>query len=232
MRYAIYYSPEHKSPLEQCGSAWLSRDAFTGQTLPPIHIGPITHERFLQLTTEPRRYGFHGTLKPPFALQPSFNLSDLSTALADFARKTAPFLIDGLAVTTIGRFLALTPATPSAQLSELAANCVREFDHMRAIQSQADIERRRQAGLSPAQDRYLLDWGYPYIFEFFRFHMTLSNKLEDGNEAKALHQAATQHFSAHINQPHKIETLVLACEEERGKPFKIISTFALEGQTK
>ena len=54
----------------------------------------------------------------------------------------------------------------------------------------ADLERRRKSGLSERHDTYLVRWGYPYIFDEFRFHLTLSNKLEDDTEGTGAALAA------------------------------------------
>ena len=34
-----------------------------------------------------------------------------------------------------------------------------------------------RAGSPPRQDANLLRWGYPYVLEDFRFHMTLTERL-------------------------------------------------------
>ena len=96
----------------------------------------------------------------------------------------------------LGSFLALTPTMPEAELSAFAGLCVRAFEPFRAPLSDTDIERRRKSGLTPKQDGYLTGWGYPYIFDEFRFHMTLSNKLEDEAQAAVLKDAAETFFRA------------------------------------
>ena len=42
----------------------------------------------------------------------------------------------------------------------------------------AELERRRKAGLSAAQEKMLLRWGYPYVLDEFRFHLTLTGRLQ------------------------------------------------------
>src|SRR5262249_2220033 len=49
----------------------------------------------------------------------------------------------------------------------------------------ADRARRNPARLTPRQRDYLERWGYPYVMEEFRFHMTLTGRLE-ANRASPL----------------------------------------------
>ncbi len=66
-RLAIYYAPPAGSALWDFGSAWLGLDAEAGE-VPPRPDVPGLPDDPLALTVSPRRYGFHGTLKPPMFL--------------------------------------------------------------------------------------------------------------------------------------------------------------------
>jgi hypothetical protein len=129
------------------------------------------------VTETPRRYGFHATIKPPFALADGTGADALADTLADLAHSLPPARADGLRLSRIGRFLALTPEGDSAKIDALAAAFVRDLDRFRAPATDADLARRRAAGLTPAQESHLLRWGYPYVMDEFRFHMTLSGHL-------------------------------------------------------
>ena len=74
-RYAIYYAPEEGSSLEAFGQTWLGRDARSGRTLVQARVEGISSERLLDIVSIAARYGFHGTLKPPFCLRTP-NLDD------------------------------------------------------------------------------------------------------------------------------------------------------------
>src|SRR5690554_5056560 len=65
-RYAIYYAPEPGSPLDRFGAAWLGRSAWTGEPVAQPAVEGLDPEQLAAMTAEPRLYGFHGTLKPPF----------------------------------------------------------------------------------------------------------------------------------------------------------------------
>ena len=93
LRYAIYFSPTADEPLTRAAATWLGRDAFTGEEYPRTAEHGFSAEELDALTADPRRYGFHATLKAPFRLADGTNEAELLTALGDFARKTAPFEI-------------------------------------------------------------------------------------------------------------------------------------------
>lgn len=176
-RYAIYYAPEPDSPLDRFGTAWLGRSVRTGAAVPQPALPGIAPDWLRAATAEPRRYGFHGTLKPPFALRDGTTASGLRTAAEAFAAMRSPFVLPGLRLARLGRFLALVPSEPSPPLMALAADAVRALDPFRAAPSVDELARRRRHGLTARQEELLARWGYPYVMEAFRFHLTLSGPL-------------------------------------------------------
>lgn len=230
MRYAIYFAANAETLLMRQGNAWLGRDPFTGSSVPQPALSEIKPARFAELTESPRRYGFHGTLKAPFPLAEGTTADALVEACEKFAKTVAPFSLKGLSVNRLGKFLALTQGQTEPDLEAFASLCVRQFDPFRAPLSAADLERRRQASLTPKQDAYVEEWGYPYIFDEFRFHMTLSNKLENQMEASALAAAAENHFSAITGKALSCRHFGLYAEPERGAPFEVHTLFELTGK--
>jgi 2'-5' RNA ligase len=81
-------------------------------------------------------------------------------------------------VGSVSGFIAVVPSEPSAGVERLAADCTRDFDHFRAPLTMEDRERRNPSALTPRQREYLDRWGYPYVMEEFRFHMTLTGRLD------------------------------------------------------
>ena len=183
-RYAIYYSPEPGSPLDAFGRAWLGGNGKTGApaTAPTTKVEP---SRITQLTESPSRYGFHGTLKPPFELNPSATLASLLETAKVFARSLSPVEIPPLELAVIGKFIALTPTTQSAALEKLAAACVRAFEAFRMPATEDQIENYKLNKLTVHQEQMLEHWGYPYVMEEFRFHISLTDRIDDDAEREA-----------------------------------------------
>ncbi len=174
-RYAIYYAPESGSALDRFGAHLLGYDAYRGDELPfPDGIVPDWRE----LTQDPRKYGFHATLKAPISLADGKTETELLAACASFAEASRPIPIITPVVNAISDFIAIVPGERSAQLESLAADCVRAFDSFRTPLTTEDRARRNPSKLTPRQCDYLDHWGYPYVMEEFRFHMTLTGRLQ------------------------------------------------------
>src|SRR5258708_19714311 len=67
-RYAIYFVPAADTALYRFGAAALGYDCFTGADIATLDALPVDAGAWRELTREPRRYGFHATLKAPFHL--------------------------------------------------------------------------------------------------------------------------------------------------------------------
>ena len=80
-------------------------------------------------------------------------------------------------VDSISGFIAVIPDEPSSDIERLASDCTRAFNSFRAPLTPEDRARRNPAKLTPRQCDYLDRWGYPYVMEEFRFHMTLTGRL-------------------------------------------------------
>jgi putative phosphonate metabolism protein len=224
MRYAVYYAPMPGTPMHGQGSIWLGRDAHTGETLAQPDI-----EGLWQLTSEPRRYGFHATLKAPIALREGITPEALMRACAALAADTASFRVK-LKAGLLDGFLALVPDGDLAALQDLAARCVRELDGFRRPPAEDELARRRRAPLNARQDANLLRWGYPYVFDDFRFHMTLTERLEPGDSDRLL-SAARTHFAAELVEPVTIDGLTLFQEPLPGAPFLALRHFPFTNST-
>jgi putative phosphonate metabolism protein len=176
-RYAIYFAAPPGSALDDFGKQLLGYDAYTGdEPAFPDDIVQTTPD-WADLTAEPRMYGFHATLKAPLVLATDRTEAELMAACDRFADRTRPIPVIEPVVEAISGFAALVPARPSAELARLAADCVRDFDVFRAPLTDAERARRRPSSLTPRQRDYLDRWGYPFVMEDFRFHMTLTGRL-------------------------------------------------------
>jgi len=216
-RFAIYYAPPRESGWWQAGCAWLGRDAESGAIHPPPRLGTLGRE-IADLTVAPRRYGWHGTLVAPFRLRDGVTSGGVLDAALAWARHQTPFLLP-VEAALLSRFVALRPAAASgdAALRALAADALRTLDALRARPPAADIERRLAAPLTERQRELLLAWGYPYVFDEFRFHMTLSDSLSADDECDAL----IRHWHAEAARlgPLPVDGAALFVEPSPGAPF-------------
>ena len=225
-RYALYSAPRPEEPLARFAAEWLGRDPAKDRSVPQPAVAGFTPASLAEITEDPRRYGFHGTLKPPFDLAAGMSLDQLLADAAAFAAARPPVDLPGLHLKAIGGFLALVPYANPA-LDRLAADCVREFDRFRAPPEAADLARRRQARLSPRQDELLVRWGYPYVMEEFRFHLTLTGSLESAERDRV--QRALQPLVAPLcAASHQVRDLVIFVQDSRDRPFRVLKRFPFE----
>ena len=171
MRYAIYFLPDPASALWAFGCSVIGYDAMTGIPVARPDHPDLRETAGADTRTDPRRYGFHATLKAPFVLRDGATENDLRVAVDDVAARRSRFVLPGLHVSAIGSFLALVPNQPDVRIDALAADCVTAFEPFRAPLSPADRQRRLKAPLTLRQTELLETWGYPYVLDEFRFHM-------------------------------------------------------------
>lgn len=219
-RFAIYYLPP-AGALADFGAAWLGWDVACGCDAVQPDVTGLD-----DITMTPRKYGFHGTLKPPFRLAEGTTADDLKAAVAEVTANCPATHCDGLALTALGGFLALTPQGDTDGLRHVAGTYVQQLDRFRAPPNEAELARRRNAGLTPRQEALLADWGYPYVMDEFRFHLTLSGRLD----AKAIARW-TQVLEPRLPPlpaPFVVDAVALCGERQDGR-FEQIQRYALSG---
>jgi putative phosphonate metabolism protein len=220
-RVAVYYAPRADDPLFAEAAAWLGRDPESGAPVPQPDLPDIE-----AITAEPRLYGFHATLKPPMRLAEGRQWFDVLEAATGLADRTAPFALPTLAVSDVFGFLALREMVPCPPLQALADACVARLDPLRAPASADELARRRRFGITPLQDAMLVRWGYPYVFETWFFHLTLTRRLNA--EEKAIYQpAAEQHFARAIAVPRRVEDICLFVQNAPGEAFVVAERLPL-----
>lgn len=213
-RVAVYYAPEASDPLWTAGTTWLGRDPETGQDrAQPAGATP-------ELTAEAAGYGLHGTLKPPMRLAPGQSYQDFVAAVAALARSLRAFEMPPLSVQILHGFLAIRETAPSAELQALSDVVVATLDPFRAPLSAAELEKRRRHGLSAGEEAMLARWGYPYVFQLWRFHLTLSRRLTEA-EAGALKPVAESSFAAALETPRPCRSLALFTQAVPGSAFRL-----------
>lgn len=225
-RFAIYWAPSRRSPLAELGEAWLGRNAESDAALERPRLPDFGTSELEAATAEPRRYGLHATFKPPFRLAAGGSAAALEAAFDDFARRQPSVTAPPLRLKRIGRFLALVPGARTPALDALAAAAVAAFDTFRAPPDPAELARRHAAGLSPAQAQNLARWGYPYVMEEFRFHVTVTGAIETAL-ADRLTPALETLFAPVLMLPLEITELALFAEPAPRAPFRLLRRAAL-----
>lgn len=224
-RYALYWAPA-PGPLASFAARWLGWDpaAATAVAQPDL---PGLPRPVAELTAEPRKYGFHGTLKAPFRLAEGTTPEALQAAVAALAATLAPVTLDGMRLATLGRFLALVPVGETAALARLAGTLVDRLDPFRAPLTAADLARRKADALPPRQRALLDRYGYPYVMEEFRFHLTLTGPV-DPDTAGAVRAVLEPQVAPLLPRPFVIDAVCLFGEAEDGR-FHVLHRYALTG---
>lgn len=194
-RYAVYLAPPAESTLWRFGSAVLGYDAETGAEMAAPHFDGFEREHWHRLTADPRRYGFHGTLKAPFRLADGVSEADFLAAVEAACAAERAFDLPRLEVRALGAFIALMAPEPPDALNALAERMAVGLDRFRAPLSATELAKRRPERLSDRQRAYLDAYGYPYVREEFRFHMTLTGPLAEPDLSRA-HAALSAAYAA------------------------------------
>lgn len=226
-RFAVYYAPSYESVWWRAGSTWLARDAQSGAACVPPEP-PGLRRALIELTRAPRRYGWHGTLVAPFRLADGITPHDVLVATREWAATQRAFALP-VEAATLGDFVALRPADPhgEADIRALASSALQSLGALRAKPSAADLARRLAAALNARQRQLLIEWGYPYVFDEFRFHMTLSSSLDDAEERAAL--VAWWQVQTAALGPLVIDHVALFVEPSPGEPFVVWRRVPFQG---
>ena len=224
-RYAIYFAPAPESALWRFGAATIGYDAASGRDIPTMPPVGYEHAVWGRLTEEPRRYGFHATLKAPFHLAMGPSEAQLLAAVRDFSARSVAQPIGRLQVSCIGSFVALTVIGDATPINHFAADVMRAFEPYRAPLSKADRSRRLTVPLSKRQIAYLDRFGYPYVCEEFRFHLTLTGALPQAMR-EPVRQALAEAYTRSVSSaPSLLDALSVVKQDRRDGRFRLIARF-------
>ena len=220
MRHAIYFCPNPASELHRLGSTWLGRDAFSCDSLRQPDV------RLHEVTAAPRRYGLHATLKPPFRLKQNASAAAFDAAVRTLSSQHESFQAPALILAEIDGFLALVPDTPCKPIDELAADCVQQIDDFRTPPGEAELHRRRAVGLTEAQEQLLQRWGYPFVLDEYRFHITLTESL-DPEKLEWFRPLAAEYFAPVLGMPLTVDAVTVMIEPDEDDDFRVLERFPL-----
>ena len=221
-RYAVYFVPATETELYRFGSSVIGYDCYRVANVPWPSELLSDIPAWDELTREPRTYGFHATLKAPFRLVADACERDLCATLDRLAAELDVAPVFQPRVDLIDGFVAIVPDEMPLALSDLADACVRTFEPFRASLSERERARRLAAGLDPAQIVNLDQWGYPYVFSDFRFHMTLTGRLPP-QQAGDIRARLTRLFHQAIGtRPIVVDRLALLRQARPGDVFEVV----------
>lgn len=213
MRYAIYYCPQAETELANFGHAWLGLDA---------RVVGIEPERLDELLRDARRYGWHATIRAPFELMASYTPGDLYRAVGSIAHTMHAFDLP-LRLDSLAGFLALRPASASGRIDALAATCLHALQPLCAPLD--EVQRRQRAhGLDPVERDLLRRYGYPYVLDRYRFHMTLAAPASPSEERALLSALRARGLET---ATARIDALTICRESYPGGDFEEIEHIPL-----
>lgn len=228
-RYAIYLAPA--GPFHTFGSQWLGRDAHSGLPLPPSATVEARPSHWVEA---PARYGLHATLKPPFRLAEGTDAAMLDAAARAFAAGRQPFDAT-LDLRALRGFVAWCLADEDSggahAMHALADACVRDFERFRAPATAAEVARRDPARLSPRQQHMLREWGYPYVFDTFTFHITLTGMLAPAEQEAAVASLRAD-TGALLATPLAVDAISVFVQPEPGAGFVAARHYGFDGRTR
>ena len=226
-RYAIYFSPAPASPWWEFGSRWLGRDAYNNAYLTQPVVARINPPELHRMTAQPRRYGFHATLKAPFALKDGHTVTTLHARMRTLAASLQPLALGPQHAVMLGKFVALVPVAPPDALATLAAACVTGLDDLRGPLSPADLQRRQADQLDARGLELLHQYGYPHVLERFQLHFSLTGPVAQPTAERV--QQAVEDPVAQLNAtaPLVLDRLCLCVEAAPGQAFRRVADVEL-----
>ena len=216
MRYAIYFCPASDTALGRLGHDWLAASPHAPE------LPGISTERRNALLLKVRRYGWHATIRAPFTLAAEVAYADVRRAVSSVAHACAPFELP-LHIHRLAGFPALRPRDDGAAPKQLAATCLKALLPMCAPLSNEVLERRR-VGLDADEVSLLQGYGYPYVLDRYRFHLTLSAPATESEE-----NAMREWLEPRVAElpPTRVDALSICREATPGGAFELVERIPL-----
>jgi len=227
-RYGVYFVPTPQSELYRFGSAVLGYDCYSGAALDFRRECKAAVSDWMAITDEPRRYGFHATLKAPFRLSPDCAEASLVGAVQNLARLGHAVPVIAPVIDIVSGFGAVVPSRPEPALDALANACTTILDAYRAPMSPQERARRLAQGLNAHQLENLDRWGYPFVFSEFRFRMTLTGRLKPDRQKATLALLRKCFERACSDRTVPVDRLALVKQDTAQTPFRVIHVAPLK----
>ena len=228
-RYAIYFVPAPDSQILDLGQRWLGRDVYSGCEVADKAYFGLNPGDVRRLTESAAHYGFHATLKAPFELKRGCKEDEVLVAAQALASALRP-IMPKLFVGAIGEFLAILSSDRRDGIWEIHRACLEHFEPYRAALTASDRERRMHTPLDERQLKALLEYGYPYVLEDFRFHMTLTTRIPDPVQLAEVKDALREGFFCVLNKRQDIDAICVLRQGDRNQQFVVLERFQFNSQ--
>ncbi len=227
-RYAIYFTPTDHQAFWQAGSNTIGYDALNGVHRPAQACCGLSQTEWTALTEEPRRYGFHATLKAPFRLNSHRSEDELRAHFHTCVTQETVIGLKGLEAVCMGPFIALALTGDHQPVSQLAMRMVEAFETFRAPLNEAEVARRLRSPLSDKQRQNLETFGYPYVGDEYRFHMTLTGAIADADLRERIRAELGERITTAIgDRPVSLGVLALLKQAGPDQSFRILEHYRL-----
>ncbi len=200
-------------------------EPFSGEAFEQPSLQGIDPDRLWELTRSARRMGFQAVVKPFFRLALEMTEEKLCEHLEIFTSRQVPLLLPPLVLRFQDNRFYLEPHTYPSSLISLAADCIRTFDPYGMSPKPSESARLRAAVLSPQEKKNLELWGYPYVFNQYRFRLVLTSRVTDPVEKEVIYSALVRYFSSACAPSLTIDALCLFVETGAGQPMRFIRRF-------
>ena len=225
-RFGIYYVPRESSEFAKFGAHWLGWDIHRADKAALTPFGGLSPGDRLALVENPAKYGFHATLKAPFRLAAGTTEKDLLSRTSHLAESRMAAGSFAFKLTRLGRFFALSPSDTQPNINALAAACVKELDMLRSPLTEQERRRRRPERLTKRQSELFDRWGYPFVLDEYRFHLTLTGPL-DAAAAACIEPALTRKIASLKSSKITVDALTVVRQDSTEMPFRVIESFPL-----
>jgi hypothetical protein len=216
MRYAIYFCPASDTALGRLGHDWLAASPHAPE------LPGISTERRNALLVKARRYGWHATIRAPFTPAVDVAYDDVRRAVVSVAHACASFELP-LHIHRLAGFLALRPCVDGAAPKQLATTCLKALLPLCAPLSKEMLDRR-SVGLDADEVRLLQGYGYPYVLDRYRFHLTLSAPAIESEE-----NVMREWLEPRVAElpPTRVDALSICREATPGGAFELVERIPL-----
>jgi hypothetical protein len=132
-----------------------------------------------------------------------------------------------MTIAMIDGFLAIVPARQDEEVNAFSLACVTALEPLRAqLDDKARAARSADPYLSPRQRALIDSFGYPFVADQFRFHMTLTDRL-DPEAAEEIRAVAAAWFAPVLREACVLDSLSIFLEPEAAQTFRRRADFPL-----